>query len=893
MLKIETKERGITLIALVVTIIVMLILSGITISAIKGKSGIVSRADESKSQTERKEVIEKARLTISDKVVNNGGNELTRSELKEILEKYFIEVPEDYTMETELTTKSEYGNYKIKISEVYDRGVVLASEEGTSNSVATSPTTSSTGNNGSMSNSGNTSGKTNTSVNNGNATNGGSTSGETNISENSGNTGTGGNVNSTTEIDVTGIEIDKQTATIDINRENTLQLNSKLNPTNANKNTKITWTSKKKTIASISTTGLVTGKKVGNSMIMATSQNGYSAECLVVCQAKITGITVNPVTARIPVGQTIQLTATTSPGTITEKVTWKSRNEDVAKVYNNGNVTAVGKGVVEIIAQNPSGTIMATCTITVTSGENKLMLAYTEEEKNMLDEYFQYFEKNVINGEELSEEENQRIEEIENKMEKMSTIPYLRGTIAREKIESIKFQKGEVPTSGIIEQFDVSENKDGSIIGYYTDKDNNELYELTIISQENIITNEDSSMLFGYQTNLKSIDFENLEFKDVTNMRMMFEGCTNLTSLDLSKFDTSKVTDMKEMFEGCTNLTSIDLSKFDTRRVTDMSMMFMGCTNLINLNLSKFNTEKLKSVYGMFASLENIEIIDVSNFDTSNIKNMGMMFAGCSNLTSLDVSNFNTSNAINMSGMFIGCSNLTSLDVSNFETNQVKDISNMFGMCSKLTTIDVSNFDTSTAINMSGMFAGCSNLTSLDVSNFETNQVTDITSIFSGCSSLISLNVSKFDTSKVTDMTRMFNGCSSLITLDLSGFDTINVTTMYDMFLMCSSLTTIYVSEYNEITNKGWTTKNVTDSSKMFSDATKLVGGNGTTYDSNNADATYARIDKEGEPGYFTLKTIKTYGIKLKLTANSHLTTSNETPMLFSVVRNKKWRKNI
>ena len=40
-------------------------------------------------------------------------------------------------------------------------------------------------------------------------------------------------------------------------------------------------------------------------------------------------------------------------------------------------------------------------------------------------------------------------------------------------------------------------------------------------------------------------------------------------------------------------------------------------------------------------------------------------------------------------------------------------------------------------------------------------------------------------------------------------------------------------------------------------------------------------------------ESIKTYGIKLKLTANSHLTTSNQTPMLFSVVRNKKWRKNI
>ena len=828
--------------------------------------------------------------------MENVGTDLTRSQLKEILDKYFDNVPDDYTLDTELTTKSEYGNYKIKVSEIYDRTAVLADN---SNDTTTPVNTSSTNTGNTTNSSGNTSNDSNSngsssSVNNSTSTSNILSSETTEGSEN--NNTNQGQTNSTREpeeINTTGVKLDNKSIVLDLNGEKTIKLNATPTPSNANKNTTMKWTSKKKKVATVTQNGTVTGKAVGNSTIMASTPNGKSAECLAVCQAKITGITINPVNASIQIGKTIQLTAEATPSTVTEKITWKTNNEDVAKVNRNGIVTAVGNGKTIIIAQNPSGTIMATCTITVTSGENKLMLAYTEEEKNMLDEYFQYFEKNVINGEELSEEENQRIEEIENKMEKMSTIPYLRGTIAREKIESIKFQKGEVPTSGIIEQFDVSENKDGSIIGYYTDKDNNELYELTIISQENIITNEDSSMLFGYQTNLKSIDFENLEFKDVTNMRMMFEGCTNLTSLDLSEFDTSKVTDMKEMFEGCTNLTSIDLSKFDTRRVTDMSMMFMGCTNLINLNLSKFNTEKLKSVYGMFLSLENIEIIDVSNFDTSNIKNMGMMFAGCSNLTSLDVSNFNTSNAINMSGMFIGCSNLTSLDVSNFETNQVKDISNMFGMCSKLTTIDVSNFDTSTAINMSGMFAGCSNLTSLDVSNFETNQVTDITSIFSGCSSLISLNVSKFDTSKVTDMTRMFNGCSSLITLDLSGFDTINVTTMYDMFLMCSSLTTIYVSEYNEITNKGWTTKNVTDSSKMFSDATKLVGGNGTTYDSNNADATYARIDKEGEPGYFTLKTIKTYGIKLKLTANSHLTTSNETPMLFSVVRNKKWRKNI
>ena len=66
------RERGITTIGLAVTIIVMLILAGVTISLMKGNSGIISKADESKSQTERKEVIEKAKMTISEKVVNNG-----------------------------------------------------------------------------------------------------------------------------------------------------------------------------------------------------------------------------------------------------------------------------------------------------------------------------------------------------------------------------------------------------------------------------------------------------------------------------------------------------------------------------------------------------------------------------------------------------------------------------------------------------------------------------------------------------------------------------------------------------------------------------------------------------------------------------------------------------
>ena len=365
------RERGITTIGLVVTIIVMLILAGVTLSLIKGNSGIISKADESKSQTERKEVIEKAKMTISEKVVNNGGNELTRSELKEILEQYFINVPEDYTLETILKTKEENGKYEIKVSEIYDRDIMTENEETDGSTEVVPPTSSTNVENGNSGNTG-TGGNTENNGDTGSSTGGtGNTNSESTSGGNSNNTGNSGN--NSTEIDVTKVEMDKQTATVDINGENTVQLNAKVIPSNANKNTEITWTSKKKAVASVNQKGLVTGKTVGNSMIMATSQNGYSADCLVVCQAKITGIKINPVTANMIVGQKITLTATTSPEIVTEKVTWKSRNENVAKVDNNGRVTALKNGDATITVSTGNKKT-ATCKVTVVTSPTGIAL---------------------------------------------------------------------------------------------------------------------------------------------------------------------------------------------------------------------------------------------------------------------------------------------------------------------------------------------------------------------------------------------------------------------------------------------------------------------------------------------------------------------------------------
>ncbi len=226
-------------------------------------------------------------------------------------------------------------------------------------------------------------------------------------------------------------------------------------------------------------------------------------------------------------------------------------------------------------------------------------------------------------------------------------------------------------------------------------------------------------------------------------------------------------------------------------------------------------------------------------------------FQWCSSLTTINgIENLKTDNVTDMSAMFDYCSGLTSLDVSGFNTSKVTNMDDMFSNCRALTSLDVSGFDTSKVTNMGYMFYWCSSLTSLDVSGFNTSNVAYMYNMFTNCSSLTSLDLIGFNTSYVTDMREMFQGCSGLTSIDVSGFNTSNVKYILSMFNGCSSLTTIYADEAK------WSTASVTVGYDydMFKNCTSLVGGNGTVYNANHINAEYARIDKPGQPGYFTQK---------------------------------------
>ena len=119
-------------------------------------------------------------------------------------------------------------------------------------------------------------------------------------------------------------------------------------------------------------------------------------------------------------------------------------------------------------------------------------------------------------------------------------------------------------------------------------------------------------------------------------------------------------------------------------------------------------------------------------------------------------------------------------------------------------------------------------------------------------------------------MSNMF-AFSALTSLDLSGFNTEKVTDMHSMFEACDALTTIYAAPGADWNRSGLASTN------MFSGCENLVGGNNTGYEDDYTDAEYARIDKDGQPGYFTLKYAIVGGVICKDKASTIAAIGNAT----------------
>lgn len=354
----------------------------------------------------------------------------------------------------------------------------------------------------------------------------------------------------------------------------------------------------------------------------------------------------------------------------------------------------------------------------------------------------------------------------ENVMQNETTTPssssstFLNTEVLRNQIESIKIEKNNIVPSDAKYSKDISSKQDGSVMLWYTDKDNNSLYEVSIGSENGSLeANTNGSGMFSYLDNVDTLDLTGLDTSNMTSMSRMFYKSTSLKNIDVSGFDTSKVVNMIFMFNNCSSLISLDLSSFNTSNVTNMEAMFQNDVNLENITFGdNFNTSKVKDMIAMFASCKKLSYINLSNFDTSNVKEMKSMFYYCENLKSLDLSNFDTSQVINMYAMFMNCSSLKELDLSSFDTSKVTNMQSMFLSCKNLENLNLSSFNTSNVTTISYMINNCSSLKYLDIRNAELSKVSTCLQPFYGIK-----NTTKIYVKNNTEKEYMNNNISNAI----------------------------------------------------------------------------------------------------------------------------------
>lgn len=139
------------------------------------------------------------------------------------------------------------------------------------------------------------------------------------------------------------------------------------------------------------------------------------------------------------------------------------------------------------------------------------------------------------------------------------------GNLYKYYIESMSFVNHENVPSGAT-SWDASAEGNNTITGWYVDSDGNGFNELYIGADDGRITlPENCYRLFYSYSNLKSIDFSNIDTSQVTNMSEMFYYSYNLIELDLSNFDTSNVTNAYAMFSLLykTKIIRLDNASFD------------------------------------------------------------------------------------------------------------------------------------------------------------------------------------------------------------------------------------------------------------------------------------------------------------------------------------------
>lgn len=167
---------------------------------------------------------------------------------------------------------------------------------------------------------------------------------------------------------VTGVNIDEESSQT-IDAYTSITLGATVAPANAT-NQKVTWKSSNTSVAKVDKYGVVVGKKAGTATITVTTSDGSKKDTckikVVLPKGSVTGVKLNKTSLTLYEGSGRTLEATVSPSNaINQDVTWKSMEPSIASVDSNGRVTALEKGITQILVTTVDGKKNAYCKVTV------------------------------------------------------------------------------------------------------------------------------------------------------------------------------------------------------------------------------------------------------------------------------------------------------------------------------------------------------------------------------------------------------------------------------------------------------------------------------------------------------------------------------------------------
>ena len=141
-------------------------------------------------------------------------------------------------------------------------------------------------------------------------------------------------------IPVTKVTLNKTKLTLGAKEKFTLK--ATITPRNAANKT-VKWTSSKKSVATVSSKGVVTAKKTGKAVISA-KVDGITKKCTITVKKAPKKISLNAKKKTLKKGKKFQIKVKLPKNTASCKITYKTSNKKVATVSASGKVTAKKKG---------------------------------------------------------------------------------------------------------------------------------------------------------------------------------------------------------------------------------------------------------------------------------------------------------------------------------------------------------------------------------------------------------------------------------------------------------------------------------------------------------------------------------------------------------------------